>query len=267
MLQSKNSLKLNVQVAKFYLNVARMCFFNKKKLPLSKEPFRGNARTRTGEWEFCRLVPYQLGYVTICAHNYTKFFRFSKVKIKNLLINQHFFSFFIVLWLKTLRIHVHFPKNFRPGVLGIWHRDLPAATAAFQDTGFYAMISESKDGELLAQVAKTLKYKIIRGSGTHGASAIRKLLTPLANQEFVAMALDGPKGPAMVAKPGSEWLSQKANVPLWLVKVDYSLKFSLKSWDKTRIPLPFSKIVIEVDYLYTRNKQSRKSQTINQTKF
>lgn len=168
--------------------------------------------------------------------------------MKKLFTKQRFFSFFIEFWLKTLRIYVSFPADFRPGVLGIWHRDLPAATAAFQKTGFYSMISESKDGELLALVAKSMGYHVVRGSSSHGASVIRKLLQPLENNHFVAMALDGPKGPAMKAKRGSSWLAEKANVPFWLVHVNYSLKFSLNSWDKTQIPLPFSKIDIKVDY-------------------
>lgn len=168
--------------------------------------------------------------------------------MQKLFTKQQFFSFFIALWLKTLRVDVDFPKDFRAGVLGIWHADLPAATAAFKNTGLFAMISESRDGELMARVARFLNYRVVRGSSTHGAGAIRKLLDPLKNGQFVAMALDGPKGPARVAKPGSAWLAQKAGVPFWLVKVDYSLKISLNSWDKTKIPLPFSKIVIHVNY-------------------
>jgi len=60
------------------------------------------------------------------------------------------------------------------------------------------------------------------------------------------MALDGPKGPALIAKPGAEWLANKTKVPLAKVEVKYSRAFRLNSWDKTFIPLPFSKITIFV---------------------
>jgi lysophospholipid acyltransferase (LPLAT)-like uncharacterized protein len=60
------------------------------------------------------------------------------------------------------------------------------------------------------------------------------------------MALDGPKGPALIAKPGAEWLANKAKIPLVKIEVKYSHAFRLNSWDKTLIPLPFSKITILV---------------------
>jgi lysophospholipid acyltransferase (LPLAT)-like uncharacterized protein len=47
-----------------------------------------------------------------------------------------------------------------------------------------------------------------------------------------------------VAKPGAAWLAQKAEARLVSVDVKYSCAFRLKSWDKTFIPLPFSKITI-----------------------
>jgi lysophospholipid acyltransferase (LPLAT)-like uncharacterized protein len=71
------------------------------------------------------------------------------------------------------------------------------------------------------------------------------------------MALDGPRGPALEAKPGAQWLAQKAKAQFVNVSVKYSCAFRLKSWDKTFIPLPFSKITIFLYYAMNENLDNR----------
>jgi lysophospholipid acyltransferase (LPLAT)-like uncharacterized protein len=68
------------------------------------------------------------------------------------------------------------------------------------------------------------------------------------------MALDGPKGPALSAKPGAKWLAEKAGVPLVNVSVKYGKALRLKSWDKTFIPLPFSRIKLNISKLLLRRE-------------
>ncbi len=180
------------------------------------------------------------------------FFVFSKAFMKNLLSKERFFSFFIALWLKTLRIRVKLPPNYAPGVLTLWHEDLPAATAGLRNRHIHTLISASRDGGLLAAVASRLGYSVVRGSSSRAALSVRKLLTPLSRGEPVAMALDGPKGPALQEKPGAAWLAQKSNTPLWHILPTYTSYFRLHSWDKMKIPLPFSKIVIQIVYFSSR---------------
>jgi len=131
-----------------------------------------------------------------------------------------------------------------PAVIGLWHQDLPACLAAFKNKNIAVLISQSKDGSKFAKLAKSLGYNVFRGSSSRGQSEIKHLLKALKNGISAGMALDGPKGPALTAKPGAEWLSGKANAPLIKIKVKYSRVFRLNSWDKTFIPLPFSKITI-----------------------
>lgn len=157
-------------------------------------------------------------------------------------------AFVAFLWVKSLRIKLMLPKDFCPGVLGIWHCDLFAATAAFKQKGVYAMISESHDGEILANVAHKLGYVVVRGSDTHGAFSVRHLIKPLQNNQFVAMALDGPRGPAGEVKQGSLWLAKTTSRPIWLVNMNYKAHFKLKTWDNMILPLPFSVVYVQIKY-------------------
>ncbi|MCL2206870.1 MAG: DUF374 domain-containing protein [Fibromonadales bacterium] len=150
-----------------------------------------------------------------------------------------------ILKLLVLSWRVRFEKALpEPAVIGLWHQDLPACLAAFKRKNIAVLISQSSDGSKFAKLAESLGYDVFRGSSSKGQSEVKHLLKALKSGKSAGMALDGPKGPALVAKPGAEWLCQKAKIPLAKVDVKYSRALRLGSWDKTIIPLPFSKITI-----------------------
>jgi lysophospholipid acyltransferase (LPLAT)-like uncharacterized protein len=142
------------------------------------------------------------------------------------------------------RVQFENPLPAHPAVIGLWHQDLPACLAAFRHRNIAVLVSKSQDGSKFAKLCKSLGYDVFRGSSSRGQSEVRHLLESLKHGQSVGMALDGPRGPALEAKPGAKWLAQKANAPLVNVNVKYSCALRLKSWDKTFIPLPFSKISI-----------------------
>lgn len=163
-------------------------------------------------------------------------------------------SFIGALWMRSLRIRIEAPEDFRPGVLGLWHRDLLASCAGFKDKGVHILVSASSDGEILASAAQRLGYTVVRGSDSRGATNVRHLKKSLTDGAFVGMALDGPRGPAGVVKPGSPWLAKSAQKPLWIFEVTYGLHFSLNTWDKFIVPLPLTTIVIRIKYLCDEQK-------------
>ena len=166
-------------------------------------------------------------------------------------------AFIASLWIKSLKIRLCTPDDFRPGILGIWHRDLIASTAAFKDWGVHALISQSSDGDFFAETAKRLGYAITRGSDNHGSTNVRHLLASLNSDKFAGMALDGPHGPADKVKPGSLWLSRASNRPLWLVHAHYGAHIRLKTWDNFILPLPLTTVDIQINYLYNDSNPTK----------
>ena len=160
-----------------------------------------------------------------------------------------FKAFLATLWIKSLRIRLHTPEPFEPGILGIWHKDLLASAAAFKNWGVHTLISESNDGDLFATIVQNIGYTVTRGSSTHGATNVRHLLNPLKEGRFVGMALDGPRGPALEVKQGSLWLAKSSGRPLWLIEAKYGAHITLKTWDKFVLPLPLTSVDIEIKYL------------------
>jgi lysophospholipid acyltransferase (LPLAT)-like uncharacterized protein len=62
----------------------------------------------------------------------------------------------------------------------------------------------------------------------------------------VAFTLDGPRGPADVAQPGAVWLSKATGNPLLPFHSEAASSWTLKSWDRTQIPKPFTTIAMAI---------------------
>jgi len=97
--------------------------------------------------------------------------------------------------------------------------------------------------------------KIIYGSSYKKPIAlIRKSLDILKNSNQLFLIGDGSRGPAKKLQPGALYFSKKSKLPLIFIDCDTSRKIVMKkSWDKFEIPLPFSKIQINLKQINLKN--------------
>jgi len=157
------------------------------------------------------------------------------------------------LWARTLRYEI----DDRAGVVGrpitenyigaLWHNRLlifPVVLRRFfQERHGAALISASRDGDLLADAVQRFGYDVVRGSSSRlGASAIRQLTEVLASGGDVVITPDGPLGPAYELGPGIIFLAQKTGAPVVPLNMEYSSCWRMKSWDRFIVPRPFSKV-------------------------
>ena len=78
-----------------------------------------------------------------------------------------------------------------------------------------ALISASEDGTLIARAVQSLGVRAARGSSSRqGAQARGELLHELRAGVNVAVTPDGPKGPALVVKPGVVWLARESQAAI-----------------------------------------------------
>ena len=136
-----------------------------------------------------------------------------------------------------------------PCAVAVWHGDEMALIPRFGHTGFTILISQSKDGEMLARGSLALGYRVTRGSSTRGAvGGLIALIRAVREGGSVVVAIDGPQGPREVCKPGVIRVVQKTGVPLFPVGVAVTHRFVFeKTWTRTYLPLPFSRQVVFVD--------------------
>ena len=112
----------------------------------------------------------------------------------------------------------------------------------FKDKRAAALVSKSKDGDILNRVLLKWKYRVIRGSSSKGGKEAIDDITGLVNKNNSAVLTpDGPRGPAKEIKNGALIISNRCGLPVIPVKIIYhSKKVLSKSWDKFEIPIPFS---------------------------
>ena len=118
----------------------------------------------------------------------------------------------------------------------------------FAGKNIVAMVSQSKDGEIMGRVLKMFGYKLVRGSSSRRAvAAFIECLKLVKKGHKVTMAVDGPRGPIYKVKDGVPTLSKKSGkkiVPL-AAKPQKAHSFQ-KAWNKILLPFPFSKINIYI---------------------
>ena len=105
------------------------------------------------------------------------------------------------------------------------------------------MISDHKDGEIIARVISFFGIGAIRGSSSKGAvKALAQSFRELKSGTDVIITPDGPRGPYHSVADGAVVIAQKQNAPIQILNYEASKFWQLKSWDKMIIPKPFSKI-------------------------
>ena len=135
-----------------------------------------------------------------------------------------------------------------PVVLGMWHNRIAALIGILpkltKDFHFTAFVSQSRDGELLSQLI--LSYPstgVIRVGHDSRAKALKHSIDIVRENKTILMFTpDGPRGPVYKVKPGLEVLLNQSEATLVPFTWEADSYWEFKTWDKFRIPKPFSKV-------------------------
>ncbi len=142
-------------------------------------------------------------------------------------------------------------KNGQKMIVAVWHQRIILVVDYAKRFSVYApsaMISQSRDGDIIARVASLLNFRPVRGSSSRGGKeALANMIADLAENQMAVHALDGPRGPRGVVKPGLIVMAQSAGVPIVPVYISVDRAWVLNSWDRTLIPKPFSTITVRWD--------------------
>jgi lysophospholipid acyltransferase (LPLAT)-like uncharacterized protein len=90
-----------------------------------------------------------------------------------------------------------------------------------------------------------IKKLVLGSSGYDGKKALAELSNEIKNGASTFIFPDGPAGPAKVIKQGVIELAYETGVPIIPIEFSYSNYIQLNTWDKKKIPLPFSKIIVK----------------------
>lgn len=115
----------------------------------------------------------------------------------------------------------------------------------FRDRNGVVMVSASRDGDLIAHTMGMYGLRSARGSSRRGGDdALHAMIAEVnASRCSAGLIVDGPRGPAGVAKHGAILLARETGLPIvpgtWWAQPH--VEFG--SWDRTIVPLPFARMV------------------------
>lgn len=132
-------------------------------------------------------------------------------------------------------------------VIAHWHGDELGILHLLKQYHVSCIISTSKDGEIMNKAVQLLGAETVRGSSTRGGTqALKGIIRLKQRGRRPSVAVDGPKGPIYRAKPGVFQISRLTHLPIVPISF-YASRYHTfsKAWNKSRLPLPFSKVVIQ----------------------
>lgn len=133
----------------------------------------------------------------------------------------------------------------KPFIFALWHGHLLALTWRRRGEGITVMISEHRDGEMIARLVESWGYRTVRGSTSRGAGrALLGMVREIQSGREFAITPDGPRGPAGIAQPGVLLASARAGAPIVTMHSEVSRAWRLRSWDRFVVPKPFARVRI-----------------------
>ncbi len=171
---------------------------------------------------------------------------------------QHLAWFFLKILISTYRFETVGDEHREAGtklhpeggqLIACWHEHMIAFLSAHAHAFPYlAMASRSRDGDYAAFLTKKMGFTPVRGSSRKrgkdkgGKEALELYIQEISRGGRGGITIDGPRGPRHVCKPGIVQIAEKtgaAIVPGTSLAKHY---YAFNSWDKFKLPLPFTRI-------------------------
>lgn len=132
-----------------------------------------------------------------------------------------------------------------PCILAFSHGFLLPLVYLHRSRGHTAVISQSRDGQIISDVMLHLGYETLRGSSSRGgARALAGMIRVLREGRTIGVTPDGPRGPRGSVQPGLVHASARAGAPVVSLGLGSDRSWRLNSWDRFVIPKPFARLVL-----------------------
>jgi lysophospholipid acyltransferase (LPLAT)-like uncharacterized protein len=152
----------------------------------------------------------------------------------------------IRLWMGTIRYRIRFhdarihptDPRIERFLYAFWHEAL--LFPAIMRTPVHVLISQHRDGELIARVCRHLGMRVVRGSSTRGGDKALLEMRRRGRSSHLGVTPDGPHGPRGVVKLGVVFLASCTGLPIVPVGVAYGSLWRARSWDRFMVPVPWT---------------------------
>ncbi len=129
-------------------------------------------------------------------------------------------------------------------ILAFWHSRIFYMPYHFRwQKRWRILVSPSSDGDIINGILKLFGFSTVRGSSyKNPVRALVSLARKVKSGASAVMIADGSRGPANSAQSGSVAIAKLTGKLIVPIAFGAERKKNLRSWDKTILPLPFSRI-------------------------
>ena len=132
-------------------------------------------------------------------------------------------------------------KGYDAPIVCAWHDRILPGAYFLRGRGLVVMSSISYDAEYTARVIQRFGFGVIKGSSTRGGTrALIEMIRLMETGIPSTFTVDGPRGPRYEAKPGPPLLAKRTGEPMLPFSIETKSHWTINSWDKLRIPKPFT---------------------------
>jgi lysophospholipid acyltransferase (LPLAT)-like uncharacterized protein len=131
-------------------------------------------------------------------------------------------------------------------IYAIWHSRILLPAFWHRNENASILVSDSADGEIVAQMLKSYGHEAIRGStGKRGLRALMLQIDDMRrNVRPGVVTPDGPQGPRYRVQSGVVLLSQKTGFPIIPLAYGARKRKVFNSWDRFVLPVPWSRCAL-----------------------
>lgn len=156
-------------------------------------------------------------------------------------------------------------QDGRNWIYSTWHNNILMDALVLKNQNLVSLVSASNDGQFAAQVLELMGNQTIAGSSSRdGTRALLKMIKLVRSGRNGAITPDGPRGPRYKLQDGIIYLAQKTGAPLVPIHIEATRQWVFeKSWDKHKLPKPFSTVIICVGNPYEVSETLSKEELEN----
>ena len=153
---------------------------------------------------------------------------------------------FLFVYRLTLRVQVLGDRETR--IEALWHENLLFYFLVFNKSRRESVWMQHpalymKPIHLLLNW-RGVKHLAYGSSGNDGKSALDQVIGGLNEGKMTVITPDGPAGPPLTLKRGVVLLAEQTGLPVTAISFQAQWCVRLPTWDKKRIPLPFSAVTV-----------------------
>ena len=177
-----------------------------------------------------------------------KIFKFS-ISQKILAFIGYVYILFVCYTSKIQIINSELPEKLwrenKPFILAFWHGQLMMIGHVWKSKAVLNMLASShSDGRFGAYIAGHFNLKNVSIMSKNKSPSLRKVFKILKDRNYIGITPDGPRGPARTLAMGPIALAHLTGIEIIPVVFAADRQWVLNSWDKTRIPKPFSRSLV-----------------------